>query len=215
MTLKHLPAITFSLLLNFTTVIAAVIAIFTLREVPSRLQWLGMVIFIGGVLLYFLPLTTFGGSLTGFILAGITVCANALAAILGRSVNREQRIPPIVVTTISMGVGSIVLLACGLAFQGLPALSASAWLSVLWLAVVNTAFAFFLWNKIQRILSAVESSIINNTMLIQIAVLAWLFLGERLAMHGIVGLALAAVGILVVNLKDNRRADSEQCDPEV
>jgi len=44
---------------------------------------------------------------------------------------------------------------------------------------------------------AVESSIINNTMLIQIALLAWVFLGESLDLVEIVGLALAAVGIFL------------------
>ena len=70
-----------------------------------------------------------------------------------------------------------------------------------WLAVVNTALAFTLWNLTQRTLSAIETSIINNTMLIQIAILAWLFLGERLSVRAIVGLALAAIGTLIVQLR--------------
>ena len=40
-----------------------------------------------------------------------------------------------------------------------------------WLALVNSAFAFTLWNRTLRTLSATESSVINNTMLIQIAIL--------------------------------------------
>ena len=46
--------------------------------------------------------------------------------------------------------------------------------------VANTAFAFTLWNHTLRTLTAVESSIIGNLMLPQIAVLAWVFLGEAL-----------------------------------
>jgi drug/metabolite transporter (DMT)-like permease len=46
----------------------------------------------------------------------------------------------------------------------------------------------------------VESSIINNTMLVQIALLAWIFLGERVTSYGFVGLILASVGVLLVNL---------------
>ena len=60
------------------------------------------------------------------------------------------------------------------------------------LALVNTALAFTLWNLTLRVLSAAESSVINNTMLIQIAVLAWLFLGESLDGKAIAGLLLAA-----------------------
>jgi len=46
----------------------------------------------------------------------------------------------------------------------------------------------------------VESSIINNTMLIQIAVLAWIFLGERVSGQEAFGMFLAALGVLLVQL---------------
>jgi drug/metabolite transporter (DMT)-like permease len=204
LTLNHLEAVTFSLLLNFTSVLVAIFGVFALREVPSRLQWGGIIIFTAGVLVYFLPASTPGGNALGFILAGFTVCANAAAALLGRSVNREKRIPPLVVTVVSMGVGAVLLLGIGLAVQGLPPLSWSGWAAIVWLAVVNTALAFTLWNRTLRVLSAVESSIINSTMLGQIAVLAWLFLGERLGPRDVAGLALAMLGVLMVHGKIKR-----------
>jgi drug/metabolite transporter (DMT)-like permease len=99
-----------------------------------------------------------------------------------------------------MGIGSLVLLGTGLGTQGLPQFSFSGWLIVLWLAAVNTAFAFTLWNLTLRSLSAMESSVINNTMLIQIAILAWLFLGESLGARQVSGLLLASAGTLLVQL---------------
>jgi drug/metabolite transporter (DMT)-like permease len=198
LTLNHLEAVTFSLLLNFTTVLVALMGVFTLREVPSRWQWAGMVIFLAGALVYFYPVSVPAGQALGFTLAGFTVCANAAAALLGRAVNRKQTIPPTVVTVISMGIGALFLLGIGLVVQGLPPLSRSGWAVIGWLAVVNTALAFTLWNSSLRILSATESSMINNTMLVQIAVLAWLFLGERLSLSNVAGLILAAIGALLV-----------------
>ena len=50
------------------------------------------------------------------------------------------------ITTISMGVGAAVLLTVGLLTQGLPRLDWQSWAIIVWLAVVNTAFAFTLWN---------------------------------------------------------------------
>ncbi len=200
LTLNHLEAVTFSLLLNFTTVLVALMGVFTLREVPSRWQWAGMVIFLAGALVYFYPVSMPAGQALGFSLAGFTVCANAAAALLGRAVNRKQTIPPTVVTVISMGIGALFLLGIGLGVQGLPPLSRSGWAVIGWLAVVNTALAFTLWNSSLRILSATESSIINNTMLVQIAVLAWLFLGERLSLGNVAGLILAALGALLVQV---------------
>jgi drug/metabolite transporter (DMT)-like permease len=58
-----------------------------------------------------------------------------------------------------------------------------------------------MWNHTLRTLSAMESSIINNTMLFQIAILAWLFLDEALTWPRIIGMALAAVGALMVQLR--------------
>jgi drug/metabolite transporter (DMT)-like permease len=205
MTLNYLDAVPFSLLLNFTTVLVAIIGIFWLKEVPSRLQWFGTLVFLFGVVFYFAPTAKPGGGWLGYSLAGITVLANSVAAILGRSANRGGHISPWVVTTISMGAGAFMLLGIGIFVQGLPPLNPSTWAVVLWLAVVNTALAFYLWNKSLRVLTAVEATIINSTMLIQIAVLAWLFLGEELKLFNILGLALAAMGVFIVNWKPDRQ----------
>ncbi len=205
LTLKHLDAVSFSLILNFTSVVVAILGIFFLREVPSRMQWGGIFIFLVGVVVYFSSEKLAGGSLLGFVLAIFTLFANAGASMLGRAVNRNQNIPPVMVTVISMGMGSIILLGIGLVIDGWPMLSLNNWLVIMVLAVLNTAFAFTLWNKTLQILSSVESSMINNTMLIQIALLAWLFLGERLNIVNIFGLTLAAVGVFLANVKRSEK----------
>ncbi|MCH6574603.1 MAG: DMT family transporter [Bacteroidetes bacterium] len=100
-----------------------------------------------------------------------------------------------------MGIGSIVLLAAGIIVQGLPPISTQNLLYLLWLAVINTALAFVIWNYTLRTLTAMESSIINGTMLIQIAILAWIFLGEGITLQEIIGMAVAAIGAVLVQLK--------------
>jgi len=52
-----------------------------------------------------------------------------------------------------------------------------------------------------RTLTAMESSIINGTMLIQIAILAWIFLGEGISLQEIIGMAVAAAGAVLVQLR--------------
>jgi len=71
-------------------------------------------------------------------------------------------LPALAVTAASMGIGAPVMLPGGIVAQGLPALSLQSWAIVGWLAAVNTAFAFTLWNHTRRTLPAVESSIINT-----------------------------------------------------
>ena len=200
--LFYLPTVTVSLLLSFSPVVVALLGILVLREQPQWRQWFGIGLCIIGAFLYFYPLVMPNGQAIGFTIVILGVLANALSSILGREVNRSGNIPPLTVTVVSMGVGGLVLLFSGLALQGLPELSPTTWAIILWLAVVNTAFAFTLWNHTLRTLSAMESTVINNTMLIQIAVLAWLFLGESLNSLEIVGMVVAAVGALLVQLKN-------------
>jgi len=200
--LSYLPTVTVSLLLSFSPVVVALLGILILRERPLLRQWMGLGLCLMGAILYFYPLILPNSQSIGFIVVLIGVLANALSSILGREVNRSGNIPPLTVTVVSMGVGGLVLLASGLALQGLPQLSLMNWGIILWLAVVNTAFAFTLWNHTLRTLSAMESTVINNTMLIQIAILAWMFLGESLNGKEIVGMVVAGVGALLVQLRN-------------
>lgn len=198
--LTFLPAATISLLLNFSPVLVAMFSGAVNHESTSPVQWGGIGLSVLGTLIYFLPLGIPSGQVLGFIVALIGLLANSASSLLGRQVNTRAGLPPLVVTTVSMGVGGLLLLAGGVATQGFGHLDGVDWLIIAWLAVVNTAIAFTLWNHTLRTLTAVESSVINNTMLPQIAILAWVFLGESLGLKEIVGLALAALGTLIVQV---------------
>ncbi len=158
-----LPSVTVSIILNFTPLFVAVIAILFLNEIPAFLQWFGVILFIIGVFIYFYPLKFATGYLSGVLIMFFGVLANAFSAILGRNVNREAKLEPIVITVISMGFGSIILFIVSLIVEGLPNLSLISIIYIIWLADVNTAFAFNLWNLTLRNLTAIESSIINGT----------------------------------------------------
>lgn len=131
----------------------------------------------------------------------VGVIANSSSAVLGRSINRSGNYHPLTVTVVSMGIGSFVMLTIGLAFQGLPSISLTTILLLLWLAIINTAVAFTLWNYSLRTLTAMESSIINGTMLIQIAVLAWIFIDEPITLQQGIGMLIAVIGALLVQIK--------------
>ncbi len=199
--LSYLPAVTVSLLLNCTTVMVALLGAVLLAERPTALQWGGVGLYVVGVAAYFYPAALPAGQALGFAIMGVGVLANASSSVMGRRVNRGGATPPLVVTVVSMGIGAVALLAAGLSTQGLPPLKPGHWALIAWLAVINTALAFTLWNHTLRTLQAVESSIINGTMLVQIAILAWLFLGEALTVREIAGMALAGLGALVVQVR--------------
>lgn len=199
--LSLLPAVSVSLMLNFTPIVVAIMGILFINETPSRLQWFGAVIFIVGIIFYFFPISFEGNQGLGLMVMAFGVLANSGAGILGREINRQRNISPVVITFISMGVGSIILLLTGFLYTGIPTISTQNWIYLIWLAVVNTAFAFTLWNYTLRSISAMESSIINGTMLIQIAFLAWFFLDEKITTQEGIGMGIAALGATLVQLK--------------
>jgi drug/metabolite transporter (DMT)-like permease len=198
--LVFLPAATLTLLLNFSPILVALFSGAVNQESPFLTQWGGIVLSTLGAMVYFLPFDIPAGQVLGYTAALIGVLANAGSSLLGRNVNSRTGLPPIVVTTVSMGFGGLLLLAGGAITQGFGHLNGYQWLLIAWLAVVNTAIAFTMWNQTLRVLTAVESSVINNTMLPQIAILAWIFLGEGLGVRQILGLVLVCIGTLIVQL---------------
>ncbi len=121
--LSLLPAVTVSLLLNFTPLIVALSGIWLLKEVPTLRQWIGVFTFIIGIVLYFHPVSLIGNHGLGLLVMLIGVLANSGAAVLGRSINRTSEISPLTVTIVSMGIGAGILLATGVTIQGLPPVS--------------------------------------------------------------------------------------------
>ena len=201
LSLAYLPAAMVSLLLNLTPLVVAVFGIVFLHEHPSLGQWLGIALTILGVAVFFLPLDIQAVSLFGLLVALGGMITNAASSLLGRQVNRLENSSPLVITFISMGIGSVVLLLVGVFVQGFGKLDLQGWLIIAWLAVVNTVFAFTLWNHTLRTLSAVESSIVNSLMMPQIAVLAFVFLGEALNGREIIGLILVSLGVIIVQVR--------------
>jgi drug/metabolite transporter (DMT)-like permease len=197
--LDNQPAATTSLILSWTPLVVALLGGWSIGEAASVQQVVGTLLVAAGAWLYFAG--DLGATPAGMVAAVLGLGANVASALLGRHVNRQRRLAPVVVTGLSMAVGAALLLLAGLALDGLPAVSRRAWLLIVWLAVVNTALAFTLWNLTLRRLSALESAAINNTMLIQIALLAWVFLAEPLGFEEIAGIALVAGGVLVTQAR--------------
>jgi len=201
LSLAYLPAALVSMLLNLTPVVVGLGGLFFLGEHPVSLQWLGLSLAVVGVGLYFQGEQLTPGQWVGLGVAVFCVLVNAASSVMGRRVNRSGHLSPLVVTFVSMGIGAVLLLVAGGLTQGFGPLTLQHWLIIAWLALVNTALAFTLWNASLRVLTAVESSILNSLMLPQIAILAYVFLHETLSILEIGGLALVCLGVILVQIK--------------
>jgi drug/metabolite transporter (DMT)-like permease len=188
------PAATTSLVLSFTPLLAALVGLVVLSEHIRPVQLMGMVAVAAGAFLYFTG--SLGATAIGMAAALICLGSNTAASVLGRRVNRRTDSDPLLVTAVSMSVGAALLLVAGAAVEGISLPSPTAWLIIAWLAVVNTAWAFVLWNRSLVHLPAATSAVINNLMLVEIAVLAWLFLDERPSVGQVVAIAVVTAGVV-------------------
>lgn len=196
--LRFLPAVTVSMLINLEPILIAVVSGVWLSEPLRRTQWWGVVLYTIGVGVYFAPTDIPTTKLIGLGIMLVHVVVAASSTIIGRVVNRKKEIPSPVVTLLSMSVGAVVLMSGGLTVQQFPQLTFSNWSIIVVLALFNTAIAYALWDHALRELSAAEASIILSTILVQVAILGAVFLGETITLRETIGLVVVGSGTLVV-----------------
>ena len=213
LSLVYLSAAMVSLVLNLTPLFVGFSGIRFLNERPAPLQWIGVALTVIGVGFYFLPVAILQAQTIGILIAIFCLAGNVFASLLGRGVNRDSLHSPMLITFVSMGIGSILMLTIGVTTQGIGQLNWQDWTIIAWLAAINTAFAFTIWNQTLRTLTAVESSVINSLMMPQIAILAFIFLGETLTTKEIIGLVLVSAGVIAAQLK--RQQASAQLQQEI
>ena len=195
-----LPAVSVTFLLNFTPITVLALGVVALNEHPTRLQLAGIAMAVAGAALFFnYPLAS--ASLPGILISLLSGVGWGAYIVLGRRLAIGDKVPVLGLTAFSMAGGTVLLLAAAFLFEGFTVVSAAGWGIILWLGVMNTAVAFFMWNRALGRLEAFEISVLQNTMLIQIAVLAWIFLGERFALAKVPAMALVFLGALIVQLK--------------
>jgi len=217
--LGDLSAATVGLLMGLAPVVTALVTMRSRQERASLLQVLGIVVLVGGVVVYFgLELSAVGLSVAlvaaisiPFVVGGSARLGRYLALDAGRVFGG-----PLGLTALAMTVGSLVLLGLAIVIEGVPTFSPRAWLLIIWLAAVNTALTYTLWTQTQRTLRAVESSVLADLTVILIALLGWVVLGEALDPLQIVGLVLAVAGVFLVQLAPVLRGkQSAGADPQV
>ena len=199
LSLNQLPAITVSQLLTITPVLVLLMSNFILKEIPSRLDFILLATTLFGVFLYYYPFQIPYSELLGLGFLVICLLSNAGSTILGRQINSTLHKSPLTVTSISMFFGGLILTIAGFMFEKF-AFSAIEILYVILLAVVNTAFAFTLWNKTMKTLRALDTSLINNTMLPQITILSILFLQESVTLVELFSLVIILVSVMSIQV---------------
>jgi drug/metabolite transporter (DMT)-like permease len=198
--LSYLPAVTVTLILNFTPLNVMILNLFLIRKYPNRAQITGMLlVFIGAILFFSDKFVEY--NLTGVIITFISGLGWAGYMVIGKILFRDSNVNPLGNTAFAMGFGTIILFASAYLIEGLKPISVTGWIIIIWLGIVNTAAAFILWNQALEKMDAFELSILQNTMLIQITLLSMIFLGERLQYVKYIYMGLVFIGVYVVQTR--------------
>jgi probable blue pigment (indigoidine) exporter len=103
-------------------------------------------------------------------------------------------------------VGGAALLIAGAFVEGPPHLTTEGAAIVAWLAVVNTAIAYLLYNHALQRLTALQMNLVLNLSPFVTAALASLLLDERLLPLQLAGMLIATIG--VAQAQRTRRAEA-------
>ena len=195
--LKFIPATTGSFLLSLMPLLVLAGGTVFLKELPTGWQIFGVFLSLIGSGLFFSPGLNVGEP------RGIWIVATGLFGfmsfiLLGRGIAREKSLDTLSLTTLPLVIGGIVTIVLALLLEGFPQFTRVGLVVVLWLAVINTALGYFLYNHALRELTALEMNTIMNLSPLMTAFLSWLILGDRLERIQFVGMVVVIVGVLFV-----------------
>ena len=197
----YLQPISVTLILNLTPIFVLAFSVLFLDEKPSFPQLLGIGLSLCGVFTFFYSSLQVLEEVTGLVVTLFSGIGWAAYMVLSRCLLRDSEENVMVMTSYSMVLGVLMLLATAEASGNIASVSFTGWSIIAWLSIVNTAVAFVLWNHSLKSLKVYEQSILQNTMLVQIALMSTVFLNEQLTMNKILGMTMVFFGVLVVQLK--------------
>lgn len=195
--LEYLTATTASFAISTVPLFMLAVGALRLAEIPTPSQIFGVFLGLFGGLLFFSPglapdeplgLGIIAAGIVGFIIFGA----------LGREVARERNVGTVALTAFPLAFGGGALLLLALPLEGLPTAAPTPWLIIIWLAFVNTALAYILYNHALQTLTALEMSVMLNLSPIGTALLAWILLDERITLLQGAGIVIIVVAAFLV-----------------
>lgn len=199
--LQYVSGAMAGLVASTTSVFGLGLAYLLLREKPRTTQLFGILLLIVGAYI-FLFQNVLEGHFVGIGLLLVAEMAFAFGNVVNRMValrNDEQVAG--VVNLIGNAVGAMILIPSALVqgeIQRIVHLPLWVW-GVLVAVGLVYAWSGILWGALLDKLRVVEVSVLANTMIIQVAVLSVIFLGERLTGANFIGGIIVIIGALVVD----------------
>lgn len=199
--LQYVTGAMAGLIASTTTIFGLILAALFLKEKPKAVQYMGLLVVIAGAYV-FLAKDILAGHLVGIALLVVAEMAFAFGNVMSRVIGlRNSNDVSVTFNLIGNIVGAAVLIPVA-AGSGQLALAGDiplwVWGMLVALGVVY-AFAGTLWNSVLDKLRVVEVSVLANTMIIQVAILSVIFLGESLTLANIWGGIIVILGAYLVD----------------
>lgn len=184
-----------SLMHSLSPVLTALLAAVLLGERLTRLQVLGFVIGVCGVLLVLGPDADEAGGMVGIVCGVLSVLGLSIGTLGQRWIGHAP--DPLWSGTIQFGVAAPPLLVLALVVEGTDVVRdpAAAGITLVYVAVVNSIVGLGLLGLLVRARGAGAAASVFFLMPPVTAALAWLLLGETLGSREIVGLVVTVVGV--------------------
>jgi drug/metabolite transporter (DMT)-like permease len=201
--LDRLPATTHAYLVNFVGIVTMLMSIVVLQERPSLCQILGVGLAVAGLHVFFRVIPP-PSELLGVIYVAVAVCALASTNNLTRklAIVTHDSLSNTIISTVALWIGGLPVVVMGLLLDWPPPVVGwTNWGIILLNAIVGIAIVLTVFNYILRTLRSYEASILASSGVIYTAILAVPLLGERLALHQLVGIAMMLVGIALVQVR--------------
>ena len=146
-----------------------------LRENQTRSDLVKLLVLLFGICVYYYPFGAGQLSMAGLFFMALSSAGYALHMTFNRRLLTTGRAGAGELTARPMLVGALILLAFALVIEGPPVLTGRLLLILAYLGGISGALGFYLWTRSQSALTAFESSGINNLMLIEIALMDFIF----------------------------------------
>jgi probable blue pigment (indigoidine) exporter len=200
--LKFIPATTGSFLMSMIPLLVLFGGAILLKEIPTRWQIMGVILSLFGSGLFFSS-GLMPGEPQGVVILAIGLLGIMAFSLLGRGIARDKQLDTLRLTTLPLIIGGGVSLLLAFAVEGLPLITWTGFLIVSWLAIINTAGGYLLYNHALQELTALEMNMVMNLSPIFTALLGWILLGETLSLIQIIGMLVVIGGVILVQRSAN------------
>jgi drug/metabolite transporter (DMT)-like permease len=193
-----------ALLYTLTPVFVLLLAQALHREFPGWRTAVGAALALGGTVYVLLQrgLDVSGGPLIGDLLLFVAVIAWTVYTVEGREVVGKLGALPTIAWTII--AGTLLYLPLGLGALLVPSYRAdiahaspAAWWGVVYLIVMTSVVAYLLWSWALAHLAAARVAVFTNLQPLATALLAQVFLGERVTAGFFAAAAVVIAGVLI------------------